>query len=77
MAEQQEIIIRIRTIAECKINKVKYLPGIFIDGLSDEQIEKGLADGYLAEIPHTKGKKKGAFKRFAVKDKVKEEAKDE
>ena len=50
-------IIRVRAITKCEIGGKTYQPD-FIDGLTEKQIEKGLKDGCLAEIPFVKVGKK-------------------
>ncbi len=56
--KEEDVIIRIRAIAKCKVAKKDYQPGIFIDDISEAETEKGLKAGYLAEIPFVKVGKK-------------------
>ncbi len=58
MAKEEEIIIRVRAIAECKVAGKKYQPGIFIEKITEDDLAKGLKAGYLAEIEFLKVGKK-------------------
>jgi len=46
--------MKIRAIQKVEINGRVYWPGEFIEGLSDKEIKKGIAEGYLAEKPTPK-----------------------
>ena len=58
MAKEEEIIIRVRAIAKCKVAGTEYQPGIFVEKITEDDLAKGLKAGYLAEIEFVKVGKK-------------------